>query len=174
MEIGPRRSRMMLGLIVFSVMLALAILMTAIDLSEGRIRFFILLGIVLFPLFIAAFAMMLFRKPTTLLTLSPDGIFFHLPALGLMPWRSIASAEIVRSGPLRVRCLGIEFAGPAPKANLALLSLVGIGRKKIEGRQRLIYALRQLDRSEAEIQEALARLRPAPAGQSGRAAAPAS
>jgi len=174
MDIGPKRRRMMFGLIAFSVILALAILLTAFDLWDGRIRIFVLIGIFLFPLFIAAFATVLFRNPTTLLTLSPEGIFFRLPALGLVPWRDIASAEIVRSGPLRVRCLGIEFAGPMPKAGLLLLSLVGIGKKKIDGRQRLIFALRQLDRSEAEIEEALARLRPASAklasGQSGATA----
>jgi hypothetical protein len=171
MEIGPRRGRLLFGFILFGVMFALAVVITVIELSEGRIRLLIALGIVLFPLLMAGFGMMLFRKPATLLTLSAEGIRFHLPAFGLVPWRDIGAAGILPVGLFRVRVFAIEIKPAVPRSNLLLVNLVGIGKKRIEGRERIFYALRQLDRSQAEIEAELARLRPALAAPPKQAAA---
>jgi len=160
-DIGPKRGRILFGFILFSVLLVVAIVITVIELSEGRIRILVALGIVLFPILLAGFGTVLFRNPSTLLTLSPEGVRFHLPAFGLVPWSAIGSVEIARTGPLRVRVLAFELKPKVPPANLFVLNMVGIGKKRIEGRERLFYALRQLDRSQAEIEEAVARLRSA-------------
>jgi len=161
MDIGPKRGRLLFGFIVFGVMLVVAIVITVIELSEGRFRVLVALGIVLFPILLAGFGMVLFRNPSTLLTLSREGVRFHLPAFGLVPWSAIGSVEIARTGPFRVRVLAFELKPKLPPANLFVLNMVGIGKKRIEGRERLFYALRQVDRSQAEIEEAVGRLRSA-------------
>lgn len=161
MDIGPKRGRILFGFIVFSVMLVLAVVITAVELAQGRFRVLVALGIVLFPILLAGFGTVLFRKPSTFLTVSPEGIRFLLPAFGLIPWNAIGSVEIARTGPFRVRVLAIELKPKVPPANLFALNMVGIGKKRIEGRERIFYALRQLDRSQAEIEEAFPRLRAA-------------
>ena len=161
MEIGPKRGRFVFGFIVFSVLLALDIVITAIEFSQGRFRILIALGILLFPIFLIGFGTVLFRKPSTFLTLSPQGVRFHLPALGLIPWTAIGSVAIAQTGLFRVRVLAFELKPKVPPANLFALNMVGIGKKKIEGRECLFYALRQLDRTQDEIEEAVARMRSA-------------
>lgn len=161
MEIGPRRGRLLFGFILFLAMFALAVVMTIVELREGRVNVLIALGVVLFPLLMAGYGTMLFRSPATLLTLSPEGIRFHLPAFGLVPWRDIGAAGIVPTGLFRMRVLAIDIKPAVPRSNLLIVNLVGIGKKRIEGRDRIFYALRMLDRSPDEIEAELARLRPA-------------
>jgi hypothetical protein len=140
-------------------MFVLALVITVIELSEGRIRIFVALGIVLFPILMIGFGSLLFRKEHALLTLSPEGIRFCVPSFGPVAWNSIGSVAVAKIGLFGLRVLAIEIKPKVPPSTLLFVNLVGIGKKKIDGREHVFYALRNLDRSQAEIEEAVVRAR---------------